>query len=541
MEKRKIICSFDKAQYLLGENVRIHTPAAMSGAVVTLLRLERAAPCDVRREEGSLLLLSPTEGSYGIRLETEEAWWEGAFDVAAERRQVTRYGFLSDFSPGDGGADDVLWMRDLHLNAVQFYDWMYRHDELLPEGEREEYQDPLGRDTSLSVIREKVERCRACGMRPFAYGAVYAATPEMFRQHPQWGMYTMDGKPMMFAGWLHFMNIAADCGWTEHLLEQYRRVIRFGFSGIHMDTYGFPKRVWDAHRRPVDLSGEFAGLIGRAAHAVTEVDGSAGVIFNAVNNWPVETVADAPQDAVYIEVWPPNDAYCDLYRLIREARLCSGKPVVLAAYMRPFMEADVPGAERALRLAWAAISASGGTQLVFGEGCGALRDSYYVNYAHLRKEFLPVIQRYCDFLVRYADLLYNDSGMDTGRTASGGINEDIIFQSGSRRFSPDGTADTIWTILRESAARITIHLLNLLGNNAAWNEAKNEPPQVDGICLRLRLDRPVRGIYCASPDGESLEARPLPFSYEVTEQGRIYSAELSGLTFWKTVWVELED
>ena len=34
-----------------------------------------------------------------------------------------------------------------------------------------------------------------------------------------------------------------------------------GFEGIHMDTYGLPKHVWDAEGRPVELAEEFPGLI----------------------------------------------------------------------------------------------------------------------------------------------------------------------------------------------------------------------------------------------------------------------------------------
>ena len=83
-----------------------------------------------------------------------------------------------------------------------------------------------------------------------------------------------------------------------------------------------------------------------------------GVIFNAVNNWPTETVAAAAQDAVYIEVWPPHDTYFDLYRLIREARLLSHRNVILAAYLKAFQGEDMDAAERSFRLAWAVISLS---------------------------------------------------------------------------------------------------------------------------------------------------------------------------------------
>lgn len=538
MDEKSMVCTFDKAQYLVGEDIHIRVPSHTAELELQLYRLAESVDCPSRRNGDELILSGLPAGNYGVCVKTSADSWEGAFDIVPDRRRVTRYGFLADFSAADGDADDVAWMRNLHLNAVQFYDWMYRHDALLPSSDR--YQDPLGRELCLDVIRKKVTACKEFGMRPFAYGAVYAATGETFRRHPEWGMYTMDGEPLMFAGWLHFMNIAAGCGWRNHLLEQYREVVAFGFSGIHMDTYGFPKLVWDASKRPVELAEEFAGLIGDAAESVQAADKDAGVIFNAVNNWPVETVACAPQDAVYIEVWPPNDTYYDLYKLVRDAIRCAGKPVILAAYIKPFQGADPAAAERALRLAWAAISASGGTQLVFGEGKGALQDSYYVNYACLRPDFVPVVQKYCDFLVRYGDLMYNDQGTDVGKTASAGINEDVCFAHGQYRFTPDGEGGSVWTILRESADRLTIHLINLVGNNAAWNEGKQEPQAVDGIQVRLRLDRRVKGVYNASPDGGSLCAETIPFSYEITDQGRVYSFHFSGLRYWKTVWIEWE-
>lgn len=536
---QKITCHFDKAQYLPGEPVRLILPAHSALLSATFFRMERPVTLQAVREGDVLVLTDVPVGGYGVRISTEDGVWEGAFDVVSDRRTEIRYGFLSDFSSGDGDRLDVEWMRDLHLNAVQFYDWMYRHDRLLPP--TEQYDDPMGRQTDLSVISKKIEHCKACGIRPLAYGAVYAATKDTFAAHPMWAMYTMDGQPMTFAGWLYYMNVASSCGWAKHIVEEFRSAVRFGFSGIHMDTYGFPKRVWDAEHRPVELADEFPHLINAAAQAVREEAADGGVIFNAVNNWPTETVAAAAQDAVYIEVWPPHDTYFDLYRLIREARLLSHRNVILAAYLKAFQGEDMDAAERSFRLAWAVISASGGTQLVLGENRSLLRDSYYVNYAHLRESFLPIVQRNCDFLVRYKDLLYNDPGMDIGKTASGGINEDVRFFSDACTFSTDGQADTVWTLLRESRDRLTLHLINLTGNNAMWNEGKREPVLAAGISVAIRLDRPVRGIYCASPDSECLAARKLPYTAEQTKNGCIYTVKLPDVRCWTAVWVQLEE
>ena len=535
----KLICEFDRAQYLTGQEVRLSLPEGVNAPHVCVYRLETPVDCSVRQSGRTLILPPLPIGSYGVAVEAGSAQWEGAFDVVGDSCQVTRYAFLSDFTSADTETQDVDWLRRLHFNAVQFYDWMYRHDMLLPPQER--YLDPMGRETDLAAIRAKIAACKAAGIRPIAYGAVYAAAKELFAEHPEWAMYTMDGQAMTFAGWLYYMNIAPSCGWSEHILAEFRKAVAFGFSGIHMDTYGFPKQVWDAERRPVELTDALPKLIDRAAEAVRKEDSAAGVIFNAVNNWPMEAVAGTKQDAVYIEVWPPNDRYYDLYTLIREARLCSGKQVVLAAYLHPFQQADTDGAERAFRLSWAAICAAGGTQLVLGENKAALQDSYYANYAALRPSFLPVVQRYCDFLVRYAALLYLDAGMDIGRTAAGGINEDIQFEAEDCVFSTDAEADTVWSMIRESGSRLNIQLVNLRGNNARWNEAKAAPKAAENIRIHVRLDRPIAGAFAASPDGESLCAERLPLTCRQTPQGRIYTAELARLDYWAAVWFTMEE
>ena len=534
----KLICSLNQAQYLPGEPVRIemHNGAKFRTAQVFLLEAE--ADCTVTAEDTEAVITGLPVGGYGVRVTTDKGVWEGAFDIVTDHRAVTRYGFLADFSSEDAGIEDIKWMKDLHLNAVQFYDWMYRHDRLLPPTQK--YTDPLGRPMDLEAVTEKADACKRFGMRPIAYGAVYAATKDSFEKHPEWGLYTMDGKPMTFADWLYYMNISEGNGWSDHILAEYREAIRLGFSGIHMDTYGFPKRVWDKDGHPVDLANEFTGLIDRAAEIARTDDPNGGVIFNAVNNWPMEAVAKSKQDAVYIEVWPPHDTYHDLYALIREARICSGKNVVLAAYLKAFQAEDTVAAERSFRLAWAVICASGGTQLVLGEKESLLQDSYYVNYADLRREFLPIVQKNCDFLVRYGDLLYNDMGTDISKTASGGINEDICFESQNCSFSTDGKENTVWTIIRESENRMTVHLINLKGNNDRWNEGKQEPQLAEEICIKLRLDRPIRGIYMASPDDASLQARQLGFTYVQTNGGRIYSIDIPDVQYWSTIWVQLE-
>ncbi|WNR47103.1 glycoside hydrolase family 66 protein [Paenibacillus roseipurpureus] len=55
-----------------------------------------------------------------------------SFDVVSNWRKSIRYGFLSDFNTSKLGVTaDVAYINKLHLNVVQFYDWMYKHDDLI--------------------------------------------------------------------------------------------------------------------------------------------------------------------------------------------------------------------------------------------------------------------------------------------------------------------------------------------------------------------------------------------------------------------------
>lgn len=540
-------CRPDRAQYRIGESIRILLYPSSGFPAVTavhIFRLQREIICNWTHESGIITLEPLQTGNYGFVVETSDGMFETAFDVVESAKSIIRYGFLSDFSPEDHDLADVNWLCRLHVNTVQFYDWMYRHDRLIsPE---EEYLDPIGRSSSLGIIRQKIDACKSRGMRAFAYGAVYAATEETVLAQPDWAAYTMDGAPMVFADWLNYMNIAPNSGWSQYIVQEFRTAVEsLGFSGIHLDTYGFPKRIYAKNGERVSFEDVFLPLINAAQEAVCSVDAENGVIFNAVNDWPTERIAQGKQDAQYIEVWPPHDTYQDLYWLIQKAkRLAPEKSVVLAAYLKPFQNArdeeSIAGAEHAFCLANAVILASGGIQLVHGEQESLLCDSYYVNYAKIRPEFTNTVVRYADFLVRYAQLLYDDRGYDVSMTASGGINEDVIAAADNVVFSADGRPNTVWMILRESGNRLVLHLVNLTGNDALWNTPKNQPQTVRDIRLTLRLDVEITGTYFASPDNESLGAVKLPFQTRSSAYGRIQEITLPELHYFSTIWIEWE-
>jgi dextranase len=294
----------------------------------------------------------------------------GALDVLTRWSQAPRYGFLSDFGP-ELTAEDIGArcdsLRRYHRNVVQFYDWMWRHYQLLPPAD--DFTDALGRSLSLATVRAAIACVQANNAAALAYGAVYGAEPEYADAHPDLVLLDEEGRRVSLAELFYIMNIAPVSPWTAMIVDEFAAAVRtLDFDGIHLDQYGFPKTAITAAGERVNLAEHFPPLIDAARAAVVAVKPEAGVIFNAVENWPIETVAGTTQDAVYIEVWPPYDTYQDLRELIRNGKRLGGdKQVILAAYLTPFLDAPhAPESEAASLLATAVIAASGGFHLLLG-------------------------------------------------------------------------------------------------------------------------------------------------------------------------------
>ena len=85
------------------------------------------------------------------------------------------------------------------------------------------------------------------------------------------------------------------------------RCAKFGFDGIHMDTYGPPHRARQPRRRSRSTSPRsIPGLIAEGARTVGRTPGRPQVLFNCVEGFPLEHVARAPAAALYLELWPPD-------------------------------------------------------------------------------------------------------------------------------------------------------------------------------------------------------------------------------------------
>lgn len=452
-----------------------------------------------------------------------------AFDVLQHWTEAPRYGFLSDFEPGrENLSATMAWLARHHVNGLQFYDWMYRHEQLLPP--EDVFVDPLGRRLSLRTVRRLIAGAHARGIAAMPYTAVYGASPSFCREHPDWALLDVEGRPIPFGDdFLMIMDPGPGSPWTAHLMAEFERVLqRMAFDGIHLDQYGEPKRGYNARGKIVALDRAFPAFIDATADVVRRQRGNEGsVIFNAVRNWPIETVAPSDQDVVYIEVWPPYTTYYDLHRLIVEGqRLSGGKPVVLAAYVDP-------ARERSVRLIDAIIFASGGYHIELGEPGMMLADPYFPEYGTMSDGLRGIMRRMYDFAVRYGNVLSVGTRDATSAYASRVAIEGIDAAT-------DGACDGVWPIVRESDHALGLSLINLLGiRSPEWNRALADDPAVQrDLLVRLHTDRPVTRVWWATPDGDRPTGQPLPFSAGRDEAGRYVSFRVAALSVWDLIVLE---
>ncbi|MCL6548303.1 MAG: glycoside hydrolase family 66 protein [Alicyclobacillus sp.] len=468
-----------------------------------------------------------------------------AFDVAADKK-TARYGFLCDFAEEDrGDAEDVALMARFHLNMVQFYDWSSYHDHPIPEAGS--YTDPMGRRLCRAAVEEKIAACRARGMKALAYAPVYAAGPDFYRAHRDWALYDTAGNPHHLGHLFFIMNPDRTCPWHDHILAQYRRIIEeMGFDGLHLDTYGFPKVAFtgpDRPRRTVRLDRIYPAFIRDVRESLRDLRPEATLVFNAVGNWPIEAVAPAEQDVVYIEVWPPYDRYHHLKELIAWARLLGGgKPVILAAYLAPFAakgEAAEAAALTAALILTAVVTAHGGYHLLLGEGNGALTEGYYPRYARLGAKAIRALRDYYDFLVRYGEIFFDPELADVYMTHAGGENREYTF-TGEAAFSSSGEPGKVWTVIRERPGRKTVSLINLTAmNDDRWNEGKEPPPVLRHLEIRMQVEGRVGAVYQASPDEAMGRPMELPYRIEIGPRGRELVISLAELRLFCLVVAEI--
>jgi dextranase len=451
-------------------------------------------------------------GGYGLRAEAFDSHGKAlgsmstAFDVCDSWVNYPRYGFLTDFETDRDTEAALQWLARFHINGLQFYDWQYRHDQLLPPGEK--YIDPLGRELSLNTVAQLIASAQEHGIATLAYLAVYAASLSFAGEHEAWRLFDENGEPCTFEDFLGLMNPDLGNPWVDYLLDQGRQTLdSLPFDGLHIDQYGDPKVGYNVSGEAVDLPAAFKAFIQAAKKRFPK----ANVTFNAVGNWPIDALAASPQDFIYIELWPETPSYQDVHDVIRSGREKSGgKPVVLAQYIPVDQEANI-------RLSDALVFALGGSRIELGEHGRLLSDPYFPKHEAIPEKFQRTLRRYYDFAVRYADLVGPFAEiLDAG---------DIDLPVG------------ILPILRRNDRWMALHLINFSGlEEARWCEPHPAPRRVQNFELSTSIDPEVHNAWFVTPDKEGLELEAMSLT---RRDGRIHLS-VPTLDYWTMILIKMD-
>ena len=479
--------------------------------------------------------MPPTEPRRGygldIRLETTDrtivASCSSSFDVLEQWTQNPRYGFLTDFSPERSDGPQALdALLRYHINGLQFYDWMYRHDQYLTQ--EDPYLDPLGRRLSIHTVEALIDAAHERGMAAMPYTAVYAASIPFYEQHQDWALYQLDGKPYFFGdNFLVIMDPRPDSSWTKHLLGEFSHILAdTKFDGIHLDQYYSPQVGYDTQGNSYHLEQPLADMINSTKDIVTAARGDEGaVIFNAVTNWPIETVAPSREDVVYIEVWPPYTFFNDLSLLIVQAQqLGGGKPVVIAAYIDPTFKTNA-------LLNDAIIFANGGGHIELGERGDYLADAYFPRYKTPSSELSTILQRYYEFTIRFQDVI----GPQT-RSGNYAYSGRITLNQGFET-NPAMTRNRVMPVVRESADYTAVSLINLLGlESGEWAKGiVQEPTPLGSTNVKISgVSGHVDQVWFSTPDDSDFSLQPVIF----TQTDDLVTITIPSLRFWDLILIK---
>lgn len=418
---------------------------------------------------------------------------------------IVRYGFLSDFEKNDDNSD-VKWLNLNHINYVQFYDWSYHHDKMVSTNI--EYFDSMGKKNNLNVIKNKISICKRFDMKTMAYGPIYAATEDYFIKHKEQAYYANKDTPLTFIDIFYFMNLD-NPDWVKHILQEYKQSIKnLGFSGIHLDTYGYPKRALDFEGKTKYLDKDIYKFLGKISNELNQ----SPLIFNNVGAWPLKQLAYSNQVATYIELWPPYETFFHLKEIINFAKSLL-KPIVIAAYLQSF-RLKREFAFYNLLLVTYFINSLGATHLFLGEEGGILTQGYYCDYTKLKNKEKEILLKYQNFFVMYQSLLFDFELKDVTMTHCGWDNEEYKIYG---NYSLTCEANKISVVIRTNGKKHLICLLNLEDNDDIWNKEKNEPKLCSPLEITIQVFKNVKNVYFAEPDLNFGKPKNLEF---IREKGK---------------------
>lgn len=486
-----------------------------------------------------------------------------------------RYGYLCEFGSGTNTKDKIEKLNRFHINALEYYDWQYLHQEPLPPNTTQEnpgiWQDWSGREIDGRIVRDYISNAKEKNIISMAYNMIYAGTDSFFENEDSiadsWKIYfakdndrgegnfafRMGESPSGNSN-LYFVN-PLNKDWQDYIFNQEIRAIdTMGFDGWHGDTVGdWGEMVtsdglalgYDLDGKPVyNVKDTYYEFLNSAKASL----GNRYLSFNPVGAQGIEKVNASNVDVLYAEFWPwDKDRYGRTYdtygalageveRSTAESRSQSldgkGKSLVVKAYVN-YEKTNGTMNEPGVLLLDAAIYAAGGSRLELGNGERMLHVEYYADDSILMDDSLvEKMKRVSDFVVAYENLLRD--GQQT-------INRNISIEGES--CSINGKGNTIWTYPREDSEYEILHCINLSGTDEFWRDEigkKKVPEKKENLKVKYYTENDIEAVYLASPDLDRGRSNQLGFISGKDDNGAYITFTVPNLEYWDMIYMKKE-
>lgn len=479
-----------------------------------------------------------------------------AVDVSSDWTKFPRYGFFSDYYPGEEQTDSqqkAFQLSEYHIDAVQFYDWAWYHNRLVPynwDGSLQtDFTQDSGRAQSLTTIQNKIAACKSMNMFTMAYALMYGDTVDSNGpEHLPWAAFKVPYGTLPTQVQSHsapetiWVMDVSNTNWQNYIYNQFADAIRtVGFEGIHLDNLGGAWNYQYDSDNGIPEWTAFPNFINGTRSFIRQVNPNARVIENDVYAGYINDVAPSSEDVYYAEVWGFN-GYNDIRNLILDGQQAgNGKAVVLAAYVNYVAATVLPAGSAApppwpiyindatAKLMDACCFANGGNHVELGEGDQMLSNVDWTFHSPAMHPALARAMRsYYDFNVRYENFLfYNTSGNLYDNTANMNIG------SGTHALSRNATANTIWTVSKIWRDEYdAVSLINLNGVSNQWRGSQPNPTPQSNIQIKYYLDKKVNRVLAATPDDGLGDAVSLPFTEGTDSVGYYVTITVPSLQFW---------
>ena len=429
-----------------------------------------------------------------------------AINVSNDIYNFPIMGFLSKYD-NDSSVErkkNLDYLKRLHINLVQFYDWFDLHSLPLPVATNGDslqvsntWTDIGNRLTRKKVVEDYCNLAKEYGMKPLAYMAmnwsdtnqlVHGLSAEMFLYNDNsrdlghvyktmdknngWGKYSLWN-----ANWMNGP-------WQDYIVNQMR-IVRdnMPFDGWHIDMFGDPGNKYESNGNAIS-SATLAGGIHYFLNKANNLGWDTGV--NSVGEYGLTDIRNSNVPKyLYTEVWDNRKTYNDLFNLVKfltESRDSNKqkKGVIIAAYMDYNYAKSNQGKnfnDDGIILTDLVIMASGGMHLEMGEHL--LDNEYFPNNNlnmsdSLKNTYLPEMY---DFFVAFKEIIGLGYQVDGLATIDGGSVDSL--QSGKVCGISRGNKNDY----------LGLSLINLRTTNTEWRDTNANcsvaPAQNIKVTLKL--------------------------------------------------------